>query len=145
MEIAVAHIERKLEKLNHLIERLKDEVSAGALLIVEGERDVVSLRAIGIKNNVIAIKSGGKTLQEIIDEISFSNKEIILLTDFDKRGRELAGRLYKSLGGMKVKVNLMFWKDMCELLGGDIKDIEGLAICLENLKRKVEKGASCVD
>ncbi|MEM1585847.1 MAG: toprim domain-containing protein [Candidatus Bathyarchaeia archaeon] len=141
----MAHIERKLEKLNHLIERLKDEVSAGALLIVEGERDVVSLRAIGIKNNVIAIKSGGKTLQEIIDEISFSNKEIILLTDFDKRGRELAGRLYKSLGGMKVKVNLMFWKDMCELLGGDIKDIEGLAICLENLKRKVEKGASCVD
>lgn len=136
----MACVERKLEKLNYLIERLKDDVSAGALLIVEGERDVDSLRTIGIKNNIVAVKSCGKTIQEIIDEISSLNKEIILLTDFDKRGRELAERLCKSLEGMKVKVNLKFWRELCELLGGDIKDIEGLTACLENLKKKVERG-----
>ncbi|MEM2464010.1 MAG: toprim domain-containing protein [Candidatus Bathyarchaeia archaeon] len=141
-------IERKLKKLNYLIERLKDEVSEGALLIVEGEKDIDSLRTIGIigiKNNIIAIKSGGKTLQEIIDRISFSDKEVILLTDFDRKGRELAWRLYKSLERMKIKVNLRFWSEICELLGGDIKDIEGLAGCLENLRKKVEKGLSDIN
>ncbi|MBS7604904.1 MAG: toprim domain-containing protein [Candidatus Bathyarchaeia archaeon] len=139
MRVAVVCLERKLEKLNYLIERLKDEVSAGALLIVEGEKDIVSLRAIGIKDNIVAVKSGGKTLQEIIDEISLSDREIILLTDFDRRGRELAIRLCRSFEGMRVKVNLRFWRELCGLLGNDIKDIEGLAVYLKNLRKKVEK------
>ncbi|MEM1514866.1 MAG: toprim domain-containing protein [Candidatus Bathyarchaeia archaeon] len=138
--IGMAHLERKLEKLNYLIERLKEEVSAGALLIVEGEKDVVSLKTIGINSNIIAVKSNRKTLQEIIDELSSLNREIILLTDFDRRGRELAERLYKSLEGMRAKVNLRFWRDLCELLSDDVKDIEGLIACLENLKKKVGKG-----
>lgn len=135
----MAYLERKLEKLNYLIERLKEEVSAGALLIVEGEKDVVSLKTIGIDSNIIAVKSSRRALQETIDELSSLNREIILLTDFDRRGRELAERLYKSLERMKVKVNLRFWKELYELLSDDIKDIEGLIVCLEKLRKKVEK------
>lgn len=132
--------ERKLERLSRLLERLRDETSAGALLLVEGERDIVSLRAIGIESNIVAIKSGGRSLQELIDMISSLGREVIVLTDFDRRGRELAERLRKSLEGAKTRVNLAFWRELCELLGGEIKDIEGLAACLENLRRKVEKG-----
>lgn len=134
----MAYLERKLERLNYLIERLKGEVSAGALLIVEGERDIASLRAIGIDGNIIAIKSGRRTLQETIDELSSANKEIILLTDFDRRGKELAERLSKSLNTMRVKVNLKFWRELCGLLNSDVKDIEGLATCLKNIKKKAE-------
>jgi len=133
-------LERKFERLNYLVERLRDEVSRGALLVVEGERDVASLRTIGINSNIIAIKSGGKTFQEIMDIISSSSREVIVLTDFDRKGRELAERLCSFLEGMKIKVNLRFWKELYELLNGDIKDIEGLAVCLENLRRKIKKG-----
>lgn len=132
-------LERKFERLNYLIERLKDEAYAGALLIVEGEKDVISLRSIGISSGVIAIKSHGKTLQDIMDTISSYGGEVIILTDFDRKGRELAERLHKSLEGVRVKVNLRYWKELYELLNGDIKDIEGLATCLNNLRRKIEK------
>lgn len=132
-------LERKFERLNYLIERLKDETFAGALLIVEGKRDVLSLKSIGVDGNIIAIKSNRKTLQEVLDEISSLNREVILLMDFDRRGKELTERLCRFLEGTKVKVNLKFWRELCELLNGDIKDVEGLAVCLENLRRKVEK------
>ncbi|MBS7640155.1 MAG: toprim domain-containing protein [Candidatus Bathyarchaeia archaeon] len=135
----MSSLERKFERLNYLIERLKDEISRGALLIVEGKRDILSLKYIGVNGNVIAIKSGRKTLQETLDEISSLNKEVILLMDFDRRGKELTERLRRFLEETKVKVNLRFWKELCELLNGDIKDVEGLAVCLENLRRKVEK------
>ncbi|MEM1883496.1 MAG: toprim domain-containing protein [Candidatus Bathyarchaeia archaeon] len=135
----MSSLERKFERLNYLIERLKDGISRGALLIVEGKRDILSLKYIGVNGNVIAIKSGRKTLQETLDEISSLNKEVILLMDFDRRGKELTERLRRFLEETKVKVNLRFWKELCELLNGDIKDVEGLAVCLENLRRKVEK------
>jgi 5S rRNA maturation endonuclease (ribonuclease M5) len=136
----MSSLERKLEKLNLLIERLRNEASAGALLIVEGEKDIESLKAIGVEdNNIIAFKSLRKNFYDLVDEISSANREVILLMDFDRRGRELMERLAKILEEIGVKVNAFFWRNFHDLLNADVKDVEGLATYLGNLRRKVGK------
>ncbi|MCX8171953.1 MAG: toprim domain-containing protein [Candidatus Bathyarchaeota archaeon] len=132
-------LERKLEKISCVIERLKGEVSTGALLVVEGEKDVEALREIGIMSDVIAIKSCGKNLPEIIDEIvSAGSREIILLMDFDRHGKELIKRLAEPLEAARIKVELSFWQSLSNLLSDDVKDVEGLAKYIRTLRRKVK-------
>lgn len=133
----MSNLERKIEKISCLIEDLRNETSMGALLIVEGERDIKALKAIGIESNILAVKSHGKSLQDIIDEIgSIDNREIILLMDFDEHGKELIERLTRNLERSKVRLNIEFWRKLCSLLENDLKDIEGLATYIENLRRK---------
>jgi len=132
--------ERKLERINCLIEKLKSESSSGVLVVVEGEKDARALRAIGIKSEILTIKSHGRNLTDVVDEISSAgDREIILLMDFDRRGREITERLTKILGGMKVKLNLNFWREFSSLLNNDLKDVEGLAKYIETLSRKSGK------
>ncbi|MEM2539467.1 MAG: toprim domain-containing protein [Candidatus Bathyarchaeia archaeon] len=130
---------RKLEKINCIIERLKSETSMGALLVVEGEKDARALREIGIMSDIIAVKSRGKKLADIVDEIiSAGSREIILLMDFDRRGKELTKLLAKSLEAARIKVELSFWQSFSSLLSNDVKDIEGLATYIETLRKKIE-------
>jgi 5S rRNA maturation endonuclease (ribonuclease M5) len=132
--------ERKLERINYLIEKLKSESSSDVLVVVEGEKDAKALRSMGIESEILTIKSHGKNLVDVIDEISSAgNREIILLMDFDRRGRELTKRLTKILGGMKVKLNLNFWREFSSLLNNDLKDVEGMVKYIETLKRKSGK------
>lgn len=132
-------LERKLEKIICVIERLKSEINVDSLLIVEGERDIRALREIGIACNIIAIKSSGKRISDIIDEIiSTGSKEIILLMDFDRRGRELTKHIVESLKAARIKVDISFWREIHNILSNDIKDIESLATYIRTLRRKVE-------
>ncbi|MBS7623999.1 toprim domain-containing protein [Candidatus Bathyarchaeota archaeon] len=132
-------LERKLEKISYVIERLKSEISVDALLVVEGEKDIKALRDMGIACNIVAVKSSGKSVPDIIDEIiSTGSKEIILLMDFDRRGKELTKRLVESLEAARIKVDISFWKEIYSILNNDVKDIEGLAAYIRTLKRKVE-------
>ncbi|MEM1607261.1 MAG: toprim domain-containing protein [Candidatus Bathyarchaeia archaeon] len=135
----MSSLERKLEKINCIIERLKSETSMGALLVVEGEKDARALREIGIMSDIIAVKSRGKKLADIVDEIiSAGSREIILLMDFDRRGKELTKLLAKSLEAARIKVELSFWQSFSSLLSNDVKDIEGLATYIETLRKKIE-------
>lgn len=133
-------LERKLEKISCVIERLKSEISLDALLVVEGEKDIKALREMGIACNIIAVKSSGKSVPDIIDEIiSTGSKEIILLMDFDRRGKELTKCLAESLkAAREIKVDVSFWREIYNILNNDVKDIEGLATYIKTLKRKVE-------
>ena len=63
-------------------------------------------------------------------------QEVILLMDFDRRGKELTKRLTQHFERIRIKPNLFFWNRLLGLVGRDVRDIEGLATYLENLKKK---------
>jgi len=37
----------------------------------------------------------------------------------------------------EIKLNISFWRELSSLVGGDVKDVEGLASYMETLKRKI--------
>jgi 5S rRNA maturation endonuclease (ribonuclease M5) len=130
--------EKRLEKIHKLLERLEKQSAKGTPIVVEGRNDVHALHRLGITGDIILAKTSGKSFLDVLSEIEKTGKpEIILLFDFDRRGKEWTQRLASCLEGLKITPNLVFWRMLLGLVGRDVKDIEGLASYLETLKNKV--------
>jgi len=132
--------EKKLEKIQKLLERLAKQAATGTPIVVEGRNDVQSLHRLGVTGDIILAKTAGKSFLDVLGEVEQKGRsEVILLFDFDRRGKEWTRRMARRLEGMKVTPNLLFWKMLLGLVGRDVKDIEGLAAYLETLKNRSAK------
>ena len=133
-------LERKLEKIRRLLDALVAESVRETPIVVEGENDREALRRLGVDGDIILAKDSGKSFQDALSEVEKRGKsEVILLLDFDRRGREWTKRLAQSLEGMRITPNMVFWKELMGLVGRDLKDIEGLASYVRTLQRKLGK------
>ena len=101
------------------IEKIKQN---NTLVIVEGKKDSKELESFGIKN---IIKLNKKPLFVIIEEIYDKNKECIILTDLDKQGKKLYGKLNSRLQQFGVKVDNNFRNFLFRRT--KLRQIEGLA------------------
>ena len=132
-----------MEEIQRLFDSLIAEAAGGTPIIVEGPRDRLSLERFEVKGDIVSAKASGRSLLDVLNEIETCGRdEVILLLDFDKRGREMTSRLAKNLESRRIKVNLIFWKKLSSLVGRDIKDIEGLATYVQTLNRKIGKNVS---
>lgn len=130
-------LREKEEKLQHVLERIAEESAEGAIIVVEGKKDVATLRALGVEGKMIPAKTGGKALLDVVSEVEKTGaREVLLLLDFDRRGRELTKNLKRHLERTQLKLNIAFWKELSSLAGTEVKDVEGLASYMETLKRK---------
>lgn len=73
------------EEIIEILGELEDR-----LVLVEGKNDKKALKSLGLKN-IIAIN--GRPLYEVAEIASKAKREIVILTDFDKKGREIEKRL----------------------------------------------------
>ena len=131
-------LKEKEEKILLTLERLDQESAKDIPIIVEGKKDVEALRVLGIEGKIIQAKTGGKSMLDVISEVEECGaKEVILLLDFDRRGREWTKSLKQHLEKMQIKANVVFWKKLRGIVGREVKDVEGLASYMETLKRKI--------
>jgi 5S rRNA maturation endonuclease (ribonuclease M5) len=129
--------EKRLERINKLLERLEQQSAKGTPIVVEGRNDVTALHRLGISGDIILAKTSGKSFLDVIGEIEQrKSREVVLLFDFDRRGKEWTQRMASCLEAMRITPNLVFWRMLLALVGRDVKDIEGLATYLETLKNK---------
>ena len=114
---------KRIEELNILIDKIKD---SNILVIVEGKKDRIALEKLGLSNITELSK---KPLFQIVEGIANENKEIIILTDLDKKGKELYGKLSKDFQRYGVRIN----NELREFLfkNTKIRQIEGLTAYLE--------------
>ena len=130
------NLEKRLEKTLQLLDRLATESTKGIPIIVEGKNDINALNKLNVTGDIIQAKSG-KSFLDLLSEVERRGKrDVILLMDFDRRGKELTNRLAQHLEKMRINPNLLFWKELLGLVGRNVKDIEGLATYLETLKEK---------
>ncbi|MGQ9538453.1 MAG: toprim domain-containing protein [Candidatus Bathycorpusculaceae bacterium] len=132
------HLKEKEEQILKILEQLAEDNLNGKPILVEGKKDVKALRTLGINGEIISVKTGGKNLLDIISRMETANfKEVILMLDFDRRGRELTKNLKLHIEKTGINVNLHFWLRLLGLIGKEVKDVEGLAPYIETLKNKI--------
>ena len=132
------HLKEKEEKILRILEKLLQESAKGKPIIVEGKKDIETLRALGIQGKIMSAKTGGKSFLDVISEVEKTGvREIILLLDFDRRGKEGTKRIKTNLEKAKIKINIKFWRELFALIGKEVKDIESLTSYMETLKRKI--------
>jgi len=118
--------ERRLEKLTKLLDKLRDEAAGGTPIIVEGRNDAKALEALGIRGNLIQAKSYRGSLLQLVEGLNV-HAGVIILTDFDRRGEQLAKFMAESFERQRVKVNLVYRRRLAAIIKTDVKDLEGLA------------------
>ncbi|UCC33422.1 MAG: toprim domain-containing protein [Candidatus Bathyarchaeota archaeon] len=130
-------LKRRLEKTTELLKRLAEKSSGNLLIIVEGRNDREALRTLAVKGDIITAKTSGRSLLDVLRDVREREiQEVILLMDFDRRGKEWTRRLAQNLEKMRVKTNLQYWNELLNLVGRDVKDIEGLPAYMDTLRRK---------
>ncbi len=123
--------DERYEKLVKLIEDLRHDADMGKIIVVEGKKDVASLKKLGISGRVLAVKSGRGTLVDVLSELSFV-EEVILLPDFDPAGHRLLKKMVEELEHMRVKADTSYWMRFRGVTQGQVKDIEGIATLVES-------------
>ena len=91
----------KMDEITQLIQLLEEIAESGVLVIVEGYKDKRALAKFGI-TNVITLK---QALYKIVEFVSENFKKCIVLTDLDKEGKKLYGRISKELRKRRVRVD----------------------------------------
>jgi len=132
-----SRLKEREERIQQVLACLIEESSKGILIIVEGKNDVETLRQLGVEGQIKCAKTGGRTRLDVICEVEESGaKEVIMLLDFDRRGREWTKVLKQRLEKARIKPNLTFWNDLIRFAGREVKDVEGLASYIQTLKKK---------
>ncbi len=133
------HLKEKLEKIDQVIVKLAEESAKGKLIVVEGKKDAHTLQELGITGSIVTVKTGDKSFLLAAQEIeNLSVVEVILLLDFDRRGKEGIKRLQESLERGKINVNVKFWRELGGLVGREIQCIESLTSYLRTLQEKAQ-------
>ena len=115
------------KNINELIEENKK-----IPIIVEGEKDIQALRKLGINGLIISVNSGISII-DFCDKIAEKYREIIILTDWDRKGGFICHTIKRNLEG-RVKCNLYFREFFAK--NSVIKTVEGLPTWIENMKEK---------
>jgi 5S rRNA maturation endonuclease (ribonuclease M5) len=130
-------LKEKLEKIQQILTELAEESAKGIPIVVEGQKDVVALRSFGVAGPVLTVKTGGKSFTQVMDKIEQTGAlEVVLLLDFDRRGKQGTSRLKENLERAKIKPNLSFWHALSALVGREIQCIEGLTSYMRTLQQK---------
>ena len=116
---------KNLEK--EFTEHINKIKQSKTIVIVEGKKDKKALQSFGIKN---IIELNKRPLFEIIENISSNNKNCIILTDLDKQGKELYGKLNSGLQQLGVKIDNNFRNFLFK--NTHLRQIEGLETYIEN-------------
>ncbi|MCW4000902.1 MAG: toprim domain-containing protein [Candidatus Bathyarchaeota archaeon] len=131
------HLKDRLEKIHELIAKLASEAAKGKPIVVEGKKDAHALAELGINGAILTLKTGGKSFLEAAGEIeALGVGEVVLLMDYDRRGREATKRLQQDLERAHVKVNVRFWRELHGLVGRDVQCIESLPGYLATAQQK---------
>lgn len=120
-----APVDIRLERLQKLIERVSYESDKGGVIVVEGQRDRDSLRKMGIKGPILCLQSSRKNTVGFAEGLD-DERNIIVLTDFDRQGVALAKRLTRALSSQKIHTNLVLWRELRGLTRSDVHSIEEL-------------------
>lgn len=113
----------RLEAIEEVLDAIGDEPYA--VIVVEGAKDTKSLRSLGIKNDILEINSNGGALKTA-ESVSLTGKKAIILTDWDRKGDEIAKRLSEQFDSLCADYDLSVREKLRIVCIRDIKDVESL-------------------
>lgn len=124
--------EERLEQVEKVLSQLQD-LSETTPIIVEGLRDIAALKRMGITRNVISLGKGD-SIFNFSENLSRTTRRAIILTDWDRKGGQLARMLKEALMANGVIANDNIRAKLGILSKKEVKDIESMPAFIERLR-----------
>ncbi len=116
-----------VERLTSLVAQLNAELEEGALVVVEGVRDERALQHLGFKGKAFKLCYTRNSLSAVMAEAE-AHRKVILLLDYDMKGRVLTGKISSMLQNKGMNVDTSYRRGIRAITNG-------LASHVEDLKR----------
>jgi dTMP kinase len=113
-----------LDELSVILDELRDRPERQVIL-VEGQKDRAAMSVLGIGGEVWQVQ-GPNPIFSIAEKLALEGKEAIILTDWDRKGGQLARLLRSALAANGVRYDDNYRMRIVTLVKKDIKDIESL-------------------
>lgn len=126
----------RLESIEECLVRLS-ELAEDHVILVEGLKDVDALRALGIEGEFYCVQSGGGPLRAA-EHVWREGRPAVILTDWDRRGGNLADSLRRDLESLCVDYDDTVRRDLTVLCRPYSKDVESLDSAVRLLRERVE-------
>ncbi len=125
---------KRLERIEELLSEISEYAEKGAIIIVEGKKDVLSLKKLGIEGNFeLATRDSLFNFSERITQLG---SEVVILTDWDRRGDLLATKLSGYFESFGLNPELDIRNKLRFIVQKDIKDVESLYTYVSKLRLK---------
>ena len=128
--------EKSYDDLKKALLELSEE-NKNIPVIVEGEKDIEALRKLDLTGVIISVNVG-MSLTDFCDHIAEKYKEIIILTDWDRRGGYLCHTIRKNLQG-RIKCNMYYRKVFAK--NSMIRTVEGLPSWILTMEEKISNNS----
>ena len=131
-------IRKQFTEIQIVLGDLKQEAeSKSTVIIVEGKKDLQILRQFGIQGKILNFQ--GRSLPDLCDLVS-EFKKIIILTDFDRTGQNLAKRFHQDLTSRGLNADLAYYHKFRFYFKKVSKDIESLFKIYQQALRSKNEG-----
>lgn len=124
-----------LEKIEDVLLELEQK-NKKVPIIVEGEADIKALRELGLEGEIISINKG-QSLFNFCEDLAKRYTDVIILTDWDRKGGHLSKILSEDLKANDLHFNTEFRARLAGLCKKETKDVEGLPACVQRLNQKI--------
>ena len=126
----------RLSVLEDAVERI-NLLRGTHIVLVEGLKDIAALESIGVIADFFCVQSGGGPVKAA-EHVWRSGKEAVIMTDWDRRGGNLAGTLRENLSSLGVGYDDRIRADMAFACRPYSKDVESLDSVMSLLRSRTE-------
>ena len=116
----------EVQLLQKFINMLNEESENGAIVVVEGKRDVNALISVGFKGNIVTLNNF-RGMNRLVDSL-WEKSKIILMLDMDRKGKYLTHKILMLLQYKGNNINIFYKKTLAMITKGKIRHIEDLTI-----------------
>ena len=117
--------EETLGRIREILEDIR-ELDGESVIIVEGRKDKEALRELGVSGNIFVLNTG-RSIVENSEDLVKRFSHACILTDWDRKGGELARALRNQLSSLGMEFSLDERREIASLCRSEIKDVESLS------------------
>jgi 5S rRNA maturation endonuclease (ribonuclease M5) len=128
----------RLAEIQGILDELANRAAEGAVILVEGRRDKASLEALGVKGNIVMTSQ--RQLFNLAECVSRQHKDIIILSDWDARGEEVARSAEAFLKSNCARPDVEIRRRLRLLTKKEVMDVESLYGYMERLRAQCIAG-----
>lgn len=133
-------LRERYERVLDTLEALR-EGSRTAPVVVEGKRDREALERLGVRGEVVTLNSG-TSIFGLCETLAREHEEVIVLTDWDRRGGQLCRLLREGLAANGVRCDVDLRAQLAGLCKKEAKDVESLAPFVERIQQGLARGGA---
>jgi len=128
--------QKRLDKFNYILEFIN---LSNYPILVEGKRDKRALKELDCTSKIIELNNGNSLLSTVESLVKlYSSKSFIILTDWDRTGNILAGKLKKYGESCDLIPNMKIRNELILIGSKDITCIEELPPLIYKFRRETK-------